>query len=159
MKTQGDQLDLNFEVDVVEGGTSRRAMFSELLGDLNLVSIYMKNNTPSCDAQNKSLHRGLDALAGQGVRVFAVSPDGPKSHANYAGKHGLQQVLVSDKAHRFAQAADALVEKNMYGKTYTGPARAAFLLDGEGVVLAVIEKVDPKAHGEQVEAALNEVRA
>jgi peroxiredoxin len=38
----------------------------------------------------------------------------------------------------------------MYGRTFTGPARAAFVLDRDGTVLAVLEKIDPARHAAQL---------
>jgi peroxiredoxin Q/BCP len=57
---------------------------------------------------------------------------------------------VSDPDNKFAQAVDAIVEKKMYGKTYTGPARAAFVIDIDGTVLGLIEKIDTKNHADEL---------
>ncbi len=42
----------------------------------------------------------------------------------------------------------------MYGRTFTGPARAAFVLDLDGTVLAVVPKVDPSDHAAQLKAVI-----
>jgi peroxiredoxin Q/BCP len=89
-----------------------------------------------------------------GYNLVAVSRDTCGSHQKYAAKKSISYPLVSDPGDAFARAADAIVEKSMYGKTYEGPARAAFVLGTDGQVLAVIEKVDSKAHGEQVMTVL-----
>lgn len=47
----------------------------------------------------------------------------------------------------------------MYGKTYEGPARAAFVIDRDGTVLAVAEKVDTKDHAAQLLVLLDELKA
>ena len=54
----------------------------------------------------------------------------------------------------FARAADSLVEKTMYGRSFIGPARAAFVLDRDGTVLAVAEKVDTSDHAAQLREML-----
>ena len=58
----------------------------------------------------------------------------------------------------FAQATDSVVEKSMYGRKFQGPARAAYVIDRDGTVLAVVEKVDTAAHGEQLQAVLAALR-
>jgi len=45
---------------------------------------------------------------------------------------------------------DSLVEKKMYGRTFWGPTRSAYLIDENGCLLAVCEKVDPANHGKQL---------
>ncbi|MCC5023843.1 MAG: hypothetical protein J6386_14155 [Candidatus Synoicihabitans palmerolidicus] len=61
---------------------------------------------------------------------------------------------MSDPEDLFGEAAGAIIEKKMYGRTFQGPLRSAWILDGAGKVLGVIEKVDAKEHGKQVLAAL-----
>jgi peroxiredoxin Q/BCP len=72
----------------------------------------------------------------------------------YAAKKQITYTLASDPADLFAQAADAVVEKSMYGKKYFGPARAAFVLEKDGTVLAVAEKVDTADHAAQLKALI-----
>jgi peroxiredoxin Q/BCP len=84
----------------------------------------------------------------------AVSRDSCGSHLRYAAKKKLSYTLVSDPEDALARATDSLVEKSMYGRTYTGPARAAYVLEPDGTVLAVVEKVDTKDHAAQLRAVL-----
>jgi peroxiredoxin Q/BCP len=156
MKTTGDSLDLAFEVEFVENGEKQRASMASLIRRPTVVSIYMKNNTGSCDRQNESLVDGAEAIAAAGADVIALSRDTCGSHLKYAEKKAIPYRLVSDREDRFAKAADAVVEKKMYGRTYEGPARAAFLLSPEGVILGCIPKVDAKNHAAEVLAMVKE---
>lgn len=156
MVTPKTRLDLSFPVEAVIDGSVRHVPFKSLLGFKTVVSVYMKNNTGSCDKQVSSLVAEADLLAKQGVTVIAVSRDKATSHIKYAQKLGVSFVLVSDPTDQFSRAADAIVEKSMYGKKYLGPARAAYLLDAKGTVLKVLPKVDTAAHGEEVSAWVKE---
>lgn len=151
----GKRLVADFEVEIVHGGERSRVRFADLLDRPAVVSIYMKNNTGSCDKQNDALVAGAAEIEKRGYRLIAVSRDTCGSHQKYAAKKGITYTLVSDPEDAFAKAADAIVEKSMYGKTYEGPARAAFVLGKGGKVLAVIEKVDTKDHAAQVLAVLD----
>ncbi|WP_221029624.1 redoxin domain-containing protein [Actomonas aquatica] len=157
MKQVGETLDLSFEVKVVRGaGAAPEVMrFGDLVTGPTVVSVYMRNNTGSCDKQNAALVADLAAIRERGYAVIAVSRDTAGSHERYATKLGIDYSLVSDPEDLFGQAADAIVEKKMYGRTFTGPLRSAWVLDGTGKVLAVIDKVDAKAHGAQVLSALD----
>ncbi len=75
----------------------------------------------------------------------------------YAAKMGIGFTLVSDSGFQFAKAVDSMVQKSMYGKKYMAPARAAYVLEPGGRVLAVIEKVETKDHTAQVKAVLKEL--
>lgn len=150
MKQKGDRLDTSLRLKIVRAGTEESVTLAELLDKPLVVSIYMKNNTGSCDRQNDSLIAHADAIAAKGYHLLALSRDSCKSHAGYAAKKGIPYLLASDPDDAFAQAVDAIIEKSMYGKKYLGPARAAFIIGRDGTLLDVIEKVDPKRHGEEL---------
>ncbi len=150
MVEPGAVIDMDFEVTVVQDGTAETVRFGDLIFGPTLVSLYMKNNTKSCDRQVSGLVGAAADLFARGVNVLAVSKDTPRAHLNYAAKYDLSFPLVSDPTHLVAQALDAVVEKKMYGKTYLGPARSAVLVDPSGTILARIEKVDTGRHAEQV---------
>ncbi|MET0263466.1 MAG: redoxin domain-containing protein [Rariglobus sp.] len=150
----GQKIDTTFPVKVVQGGEKREVVFGDLLTRRAIVSVYMKNNTPSCDRQNDALVGHAKAFERLGYQLIAVSRDTCGSHLKYAAKKGIDYILVSDPDDAFAHAADSVISKAMYGRTFQGPTRAAYILDTDGTVLAVIEKVDTKDHAAQLAGVL-----
>jgi peroxiredoxin Q/BCP len=151
----GTKIDTSFELKVIKEGEEHTLPFVDLLDRPTIVSVYMKNNTPGCDRQNESLAEHAQLISDKGYNIVAISKDGCGSHKKYADKKGINYVLASDPDHLFSKAADAMVEKKMYGKVYEGPARAAYLIDTDGTVKAIIEKVNTKAHAEEVLALID----
>lgn len=158
MIAPGQKLKLNFKLKVVEGDEEKEVAFKQLLTRRTVVSVYMKNNTPGCDRQNDSLVGVAAELDRAGCNLIALSRDTCGSHRKYAAKKRITYTLASDPDDLFARATDSLVEKSMYGRTFTGPARAAYVLDPDGTVLAVAEKVDTKDHAAQLRALLTGLR-
>lgn len=154
MITPGKKLKTNFKLKVVAQGVESEVAFKDLLKRRTIVSVYMKNNTGSCDKQNDSLAAHAAEFTKAGYDLIAISRDTPGSHLKYAVKKKITYTLASDPSDLFAQAADAVVEKSMYGKKYFGPARAAFVLAPDGTVLAVAEKVDTADHAAQLKALI-----
>jgi len=159
MISPGKKLSLDFPVKVWSGGEAREVRFADLLTRRTIVSVYMKNNTPSCDRQNESLVEHAAQFAAAGYDLIALSRDTCGSHGRYAVAKSIPYRLVSDPKDQFAQAADSLVAKSMYGRSYVGPARAAFVLDPDGTVLAVAEKVDTADHAGQMLTLIGGLRA
>ncbi len=122
-----------------------------------IVSVYMKNNTSSCDRQTLSLAENVDWFDKKGFNLIALSKDGCKSHKRYADKQGINYTLASDPDYAFAKATDSLVDKKMYGKTFTGPSRSAFVIDKDGTILATVEKIDTKAHAVELKALIERI--
>ena len=151
----GIKMKLGFRVKVLRGGQVEEVEFGDLLTGPTVVSVYMRNNTSGCDLQMASLAKAAAGLKRKGYNLVAVSRDTCGSHTRYAEKMGIRFTLVSDPEFQFAKAADSMVQKSMYGKKYMAPARAAYVLDPDGKVRAVIEKVDTKDHAAQVRAVLD----
>ena len=150
MLSVGRKIDLHFRVKAVVNGAPKEVEFADLLRRRTIVSVYMKDRTPSCDRQNESLSACADELARNGYDIVAVSRSTCPSHQRYAAAMKIPYPLVSDPEDHFARAADALVEKSMYGRRFIGPARSAFVLERDGTVLGVIEKVDSANHAAQL---------
>ena len=151
----GEKLELGFPVKAVCRSERREVPFSDLLTRRTIVSVHMKNNTPSCDRQLASLAAHAAEFDRAGYNVVALSRDTVGSHERYAAAKGITFTLVSDSGDQFARAAGSMVEKSMYGRKFLGPKRVAFVLDARGVVLALVEKVDSTAHADQLRALIN----
>lgn len=146
----GARLALEFPVKIVRGGAVESVVFRELLTRPTIVSVYMRNRTPTCDRQNDALAAVAAELERAGVGLVAVSRDAAGSHRRYAEEKRIPYPLVSDPRDGFAAAADAIVEKTMYGRAFRGPMRAAFLLSPQGGLLAAPVKVEPARHADQL---------
>lgn len=146
----GEKIDTDFSLRIVEDGEEKEIQFSELLDRPTIVSVYMRNNTSGCDKQNKSLAEHSDWFDEHGYNLVAISKDSCGSHKNYAEKLDINYTLASDPDYKFAEATDSIVEKSMFGNTYEAPSRSAYVIDTDGTVLDKIEKVNTKAHAEEL---------
>jgi peroxiredoxin Q/BCP len=98
----------------------------------------------------------LEKFADLGAQVIGVSSDSPESHQKFAEKHNLSILLLSDTEHTVLMAYDAWKPKTMFGKEFFGTQRDTFLIDPQGVIVAVWRKVNPRGHAEKVKSTLLE---
>ena len=125
---------------------------SELRGRKVLVYFYPKADTPGCTKQACGLN---DVLGDVGdTVVLGISPDKPSKQAKFAQKYGLGFQLLSDPDHVTAEAFDVWKEKRMYGRTYMGIERSAFLVDEKGKIADAWYKVSPADTPKNLLAAL-----
>ena len=150
MINTGEKINTDFTLDIVRDGEEQTVSFADLLDRPTIVSVYMRNNTSGCDKQNKSLAEEAGWFDEHGYNLVAVSKDTCGSHKNYAEKLGINYVLVSDPDYKFGEATGSVVEKQMFGNTYEAPTRSAYVIDTDGTVLAVIEKVNTKGHAAEL---------
>lgn len=111
---------------------------------------YPKDNTSGCTAEACSLRDGYDGLKKAGYEIIGVSKDSAKSHRGFIEKQNLPFRLIADTDTTLQQQFGVWAEKKMYGRTYMGTLRHTFLIDENGVIEKVIEKVDTKNHAQQI---------
>ncbi len=123
---------------------------ADLKGGRTILYFYPKDNTSGCTLEAKSLRDGKQQLADMGFRIVGVSPDSEKSHRNFCQKHELNFTLLADTDRSVCEAFGVWVEKSMYGRKYMGVARTTFVLDAEGRIERIFDKVDTKNHYQQI---------
>jgi peroxiredoxin Q/BCP len=107
-----------------------------------MIYFYPKADTPGCTTQACGL-RDIAGDIGDTV-VVGISPDKPEKQKRFDDKYGLGFPLLSDPDHAVADAFEVWGERKMYGKTYMGIIRSAFLIDENGLVANAWYKVSPK---------------
>jgi peroxiredoxin Q/BCP len=125
-----------------------------LLGKKYILFCYPKDDTPGCTAENCSLRDHYTTLKDMGYIIYGVSPDNEKKHLKFKDKYQLPFPLIADTEARLLSALGAWGEKSMYGKKYFGVLRSTFIVNEEGKLSHIIDKVDTKAHAEQIIALL-----
>ena len=123
---------------------------ADLKGTRTILYFYPKDNTSGCTLEAKSLRDGKAELARRGYRIIGVSPDSERSHRNFCDNHELNFTLLADTDHAICEAYGVWVEKSMYGRKYMGVARTTFIIDEQGRIDRIFEKVDTKNHYTQI---------
>lgn len=111
---------------------------------------YPKDDTPGCTAEACNLRDNHSALQAAGYVVIGVSSDSVKSHDKFANKYSLPFDLLADEDKSTHEAYGTWVEKSMYGRKYMGTDRVTFIINGDGIIEKVIEKVNTKDHTAQI---------
>jgi peroxiredoxin Q/BCP len=123
---------------------------NDFIGKKMVLYFYPKDNTPGCTAEACNLRDNWDSFLKQGFVVIGVSPDNEKSHKGFAAKYALPFPLIADTSKKILNDFGVWGEKKMYGRSYMGVIRTTFIIDGEGIIEKIINKVDTSAHTEQI---------
>lgn len=138
MLTPGDdspQIDL-----VDQDGTTFD--WSSVRGRRVLVFFYPKASTPGCTQQACALRDVSDQIGT--TQIIGISPDKASAQKKFADKYALPYPLLADVDHALAEAYGVWKMKQLYGRSYMGIERSAFLLDEDGKVLHAWYKISPK---------------
>jgi len=138
----------DFEAPTYGDDTIKLSEFNS--NNIVVLYFYPKDNTPGCTKEACSMRDGMEVLKGKGVKVLGVSTDGVKAHENFREKYDLNFPLVSDKSKNIVKE---------YGvKSAFGTAkRVTFLIDRDGTIKHIWNKVNAKNHSEEVLQKINEL--
>jgi peroxiredoxin Q/BCP len=138
-------------------GEGKDVCLSDFGGRWVVLYFYPKDNTKGCTLEALDFTAMKEDFATHNAVVIGVSRDSSKSHANFTTKHDLDLVLLSDPERSVHEQYGVWQLKKMYGKESFGTVRSTFLIDPEGVVRHVWEKVKVADHAGQVLEKLREL--
>lgn len=121
-----------------------------LAGSKVVLYFYPKDNTPTCTEEACNLRDNYKLLLKQGYKVFGISPDSIVKHKNFIAKYKLPFDLLSDTELKMLKAYKVWGKKKLFGHEYMGVLRTTYILDENGMIEEVIEKVESKNHAAQI---------
>jgi peroxiredoxin Q/BCP len=130
---------------------------ADFKGHKLVLYFYPKDDTSGCTREAKDFTDLADQFEQAGTWILGVSKGDPKSHAKFAGKHGLKVKLASDLDGSACAAFGTWGEKSLYGRKYMGIERATFLIDRDGTVARIWRKVKVAGHADEVLAAARDL--
>jgi len=123
---------------------------SQYRGKKVILYFYPKDDTPGCTANACNFRDNQSLLLDKGLHIIGVSPNSVSSHQKFANKYTLPFPLVADEDHAIAKAYGVWGLKKFMGREYEGILRTTFLIDEDGSVALVIDKVDTKESTQQI---------
>ncbi|RFB80798.1 thioredoxin-dependent thiol peroxidase [Methylovirgula sp. 4M-Z18] len=131
-----------------EAGGSRS--LADFAGKKLVLYFYPQDNTPTCTQEAIDFNRLKGAFQKAETEIVGISPDPLKSHSKFKTKHALDLTLLSDEQRAVLEAYGVWKEKVMFGNRYMGVERTTFLIDAQGKIAQVWNKVRIKGHAEAV---------
>lgn len=142
----GDQAP-NFKAVDQDGNTHQLADYK---GKKLVVFFYPKASTPGCTAEACNLRDHWATFQKEGYAILGVSADTQRKQTNFKNKYELPFPLLADEDKSVIEAFGVWGPKKFMGKEYEGIHRTTFIIDEEGKIEEVIQKVKTKAHAEQI---------
>ena len=115
----------------------------DFVGKWLVVYVYPKDDTPGCTIQGKSFTATKQEFDDANISVVGVSEDDVESHKNFCNKFSFTIDLLADPNHELLDAA-GVGQSEYKGTMYWN--RTSFVIDPQGVLRKVYEKVNPDGH-------------
>ena len=128
----------------------------DLRGQKVVLYFYPKDDTPGCTKEACGFRDALADYDRANVAVLGISPDEGKDVTKFSEKFHLNFPRLADADHAVAEKYGAWQQKSMYGKKYMGINRTTFLIDEQGKIAKIFDKVNVSEHADEVLEAFGE---
>lgn len=123
---------------------------TDFIGKNWVVFFYPKADTPGCTAEACNLRDHYGELQAAGYGLLGVSADSQKKQAKFKEKYQLPFPLLADEERTVIEGFGVWGRKKFMGREYDGIFRTTFVIDGQGVITRVIDKVQTADHAAQI---------
>lgn len=115
-----------------------------------ILFFYPKDDTEGCTAEACSLRDNYSKLKKLGFDILGVSADTNKKHMKFRDKYQLPFRLLADTEKEVINRYGVWGEKKFMGRVFDGIIRTTFVIDQNGFITHIVDKVKTKNHGEQI---------
>lgn len=123
---------------------------SDYKGKKLVIFFYPKASTPTCTTEACNLRDNYKVLRDKGYEILGVSADSAKRQSNFKSKYNFPYPLLADEDKEVIKAFDVWGEKKFMGRTFDGIHRVTFVINENGIIEKVIDKVKAKIHTDQI---------
>ncbi|UDI77960.1 peroxiredoxin [Staphylococcus taiwanensis] len=123
-------------------------------GNKAILYFYPRDNTPTCTTEACDFRDNIELFNDLNVTIYGISGDSKKKHQNFISKHALNFDLLVDDEFMLSDRVGAYQLKKSFGKESMGIVRTTFVIDEEGYIIDVIEKVKVKTQIEKLKQIL-----
>jgi len=131
---------------------------SDFRGRWVVLYFYPKDNTPGCTKEACGFRDLFPKFQRRKIVVIGISTDSVRSHEKFAEKYDLPFLLLADEEKAVVRAYGVWGQKSFMGRTTMGTHRTSFLVDPEGRIAKIYERVRPETHAEEVFRDLEQLR-
>ena len=146
MISEGQSLP-KFQLSDSDGNTIKS---NDLKGKKYVIYFYPKDFTPGCTVEADEFSRDHKKFQKAGIEIIGISKDDVESHKKFCEKMKIPYTLLADTKTEVSKLFGVWGKKNFMGKEYMGIKRSTFLVNEDGKIFKVFEKVKPKGHSKEV---------
>jgi peroxiredoxin Q/BCP len=134
----------------------KKVSFKDFIGKKVVLYFYPKDNTSGCTREACNFRDEFPKFQKTDAVIIGISPDSVNSHKKFAEKYNLPFTLLSDEDKKVLEKYEVWKEKSMYGRKYMGVERTTYVIDENGKIKKIFNKVKVDGHNKEVMEALKD---
>ena len=146
MISEGQALP-KFQLSDSDGNTVKS---NDLKGKKLVIYFYPKDFTPGCTIEADEFSKDYNKFQKAGIEIIGISKDDVESHKKFCNKMKIPYILLADTETTVSKLFGVWGKKKFMGREYMGINRSTFLVNENGKIFKVFEKVKAKGHSKEV---------
>ena len=134
----------------------KKVSLKDFTGKKVVLYFYPKDNTSGCTKEACNFRDEFPKFKKSDAVIIGISPDSVNSHKKFAEKYNLPFTLLSDEDKKVLEKYEVWKEKSMYGRRYMGVERTTYVIDENGKIKKIFNKVKVDGHNKEVMEALKD---
>ena len=123
---------------------------TDLRGKKHVIYFYPKDFTPGCTIEADEFSKDYKKFQKVGIEIIGISMDDVESHKKFCEKMKIPYILLADTKTTVSKLFGVWGKKKFMGREYMGINRSTFLVNENGKIFKVFEKVKAKGHSKEV---------
>lgn len=152
MLQEGDKAPLFSGLDQ----NGHKISLTDYKGKKVILYFYPEDDTPTCTVESCNLRDNITPLKKKGFVVIGVSANDVKSHKKFSEKYSLPFPLLADTDKMAIEAYGVWGDKVLFGHKYKGIIRTTFVINEQGKIEKIFNKVKSKTHTQQILEAIED---
>jgi len=131
---------------------------SDYRGKFVLIYFYPKDDTPGCTKEACSFRDNFPHFGNIGAKILGISTDSVASHRKFSQKYKLSFTILADIDKKVVKEYGVWQPKKFMGREFLGTVRSSYLINSEGKIVKIYEKVNPSVHAQEVIKDLENIK-
>ena len=124
----------------------KNVSLSSYKGNKVIIWFYPKASTPGWTVEGEGFRDEFKQFDEKKISILGVSADSPQKNQKFAKKYNFQYPLLSDETHNMLSSYGVWGLKKFMGREYMGISRITYIIDEDGNIEHVFDKVKTKSH-------------
>ena len=131
-------------------GNENPISLNDYKGKKVILWFFPKASTPGWTIEGKGFRDEFERFEEKNIQIIGCSADSPKKQKKFCDKHNFQYPIICDENHNILELYGVWGKKKFMGREYMGISRVSYIINEEGIIDKVYEKVKTMSHARDI---------
>ena len=131
-------------------GNDNSISLRDFIGERVVLWFFPKASTPGWIIEGQGFRDEFKKFEENNIQIIGCSADTPIKQKKFCDRQNFQFPVLCDENHKMLKAYGVWGKKKFMGREYMGIIRMTYVIDKQGIIEKVYEKVKVKSHARNI---------